>query len=140
MSKLSLLILILFTISCSTPNKKGEYRFEFINTKTETIASNTNKMDLYAPIGDMNFEMLKGICKEQKENWTDGVFYYLVVFDKKENAVFPNNPFTALYGMDEEPQKHIKAIFEFNRINGYSKLTSYSKNMLESSPRTTEIR
>jgi len=140
MRKLSLLVLTLFTTSCSTPNKKTEYPFEFINSKTETFGSKTNKMDLYVPINDLNFEMLKGICKEQKENWTDGAFYYLVIFDGKGNAMFPNNPFTASYGIDEEPQKHIKAIFEFNRINGYSKLTSYSKNMWEGSPRSTEIR
>jgi len=128
------------TFSCSTPKEKTLYPFELINSKTEAIGGKTNKMDLYAPIGELNVEMLKALCKDQKDNWTDGAFYYLVIFDKKESAVFPNNPFTALYGIDEEPQKHIRAVFEYNRLNGYSKLTSYSENMWESSPKTINIR
>lgn len=136
MGRLGLIILTLLTIQCSSPKEKAQYPFELVNSKTE----GSDKMDIYVPVGEMNIEMLKSLCKDQKDNWTDGTFYFLVVFDKKENVTFPNNPFTALYGVDEEPQKHIKALFQYNRLNAYSRLTLYSKNMWESSPKTIGIK
>lgn len=70
---------------------------------------------------------------------TDGTFHYIVFFDAKDNATFPNNPMTAFYGIDEEPQKHIKAYYEYNRLNGYSKLHVYETNSWESIATTYDL-
>ena len=112
---------------------EAKAQFIFVKSKTETD-ENKNKMDLYTYPGEPNLDKLRALCKEKKEEFGKsytGVFYYLVVFDTQENAVFPTNPFTANYGMDMEPMRHIKAIYEYNRRNGYSKLSSYNTNMAE---------
>lgn len=112
-------------------------KYEFINTKTET--TDGNKIDLYVYSGNLNLDTLKTLCKENKQKFTSGKFYYLVVFDSKENAVFPKDPFTAEYGMEETPQKHIRAIYTYNRINGYSKLDYYDTNRWEGTSKTEEL-
>jgi hypothetical protein len=142
MKLLIIILLATIAIGCSTKKVKIEkikieYPFEFVDTKSESIG---NKMDLYAPLDKLNLQMLKALCKEQKESWQRPGFYFLVVFDNKENAVFPRNPFTAWYGVDETPQKHIIALFEYNASNGYSNLTVYSENMWESSPVSIKIK
>lgn len=93
-------------------------------------------MQLYTITNDINIDTLKMFCIEKKDDFTKGVFHYIVFFDSKENAVFPSNPFTAFYGTDENAMKHIKAYYEFNRLNGYSELRIYEKNSFES-PATT---
>jgi len=115
--------------------------FEFIKSKTEAD-ENKNKMDLYTYNGEFNLDKLKTICKEKKEefgNGNTGLFYYLVVFNNKDNAVFPQDPFTASYGIEEVPQKHIKAMYEYNRKNGYSKLDYYDSNKWEGVAKTEDL-
>lgn len=141
--------LVLIATSCSTETegetkeetKKEEftYPYEFINSKSELDGSDVNEMELFAYSGEISIDTLKMFCKEKKQKFTTGVFYYIVIFDKKENAVFPNNPMTAFYGMDEEPQKHIRAYYEYNRLNGYSKLNFYEKSSWESSAKSHDI-
>lgn len=105
---------------------------KFIGGKYEKVGNNVNSMALAAEFAILDLEYLKDLCKEIKEDVDEGLFYFLVVFDYEENAVFPKTPLTALYGDEEEPQKHIKAIYQYNRINGYSVLTTYEKNKWES--------
>lgn len=112
-------------------------KYEFVKTKTET--TDGNKMDLYTYSSSLNLDELKALCKENKPKFTSGKFYYLVVFDSTENAVFPKDPFTAEYGMEEVPKKHIKAMYTYNRINGYSKLVYYDSNSWEGTAKTEEI-
>jgi hypothetical protein len=132
-------ILFIFLTCCSAPKEKDVYPFKLINSKTETAGAYTDQMDIYVPVGDINKEMLVKLCGAQKETGKEGKFYYLVVFDRIESVTFPNSPFTALYGIEEEPQKHILALYEYNRLNGFSRLTFYSKNMWEGKPVTVEI-
>lgn len=118
-------------------NIQPDFPFEYVDSKTEP--SGENKMDLYAYSEKFNIDSLKLFCKQQKEKFTSGTFYYLVIFDAKENASFPNNPMTAFYGIDEKPQKHIRAYYTYNRLNGYSKLNIFEKNLWVSSPEVIEI-
>ncbi|MCD4745026.1 MAG: hypothetical protein K8R58_01870 [Bacteroidales bacterium] len=134
-------ILALIFASCSTGTKKEtiQFPYEFVNSKTETAGNNENKMDLYAYSGELNIDTLKMFCKKHKDEFSLGTFYYLVVFDSKKNAVFPSNSFTAAYGIEEEPQKHIRAFYTYNRLNGYSKLDFYKENKWESVAKSEDI-
>ncbi len=115
------------------------YPYKFINSKSEAEGGDVNEMELFAYSGEINIDTLKMFCKERKKEFTSGAFYYIVIFDKKEKSVFPNNPMTAFYGMDKEPQKHIRAYYEYNRLNGYSKLNFYEKNSWESTSEQYDI-
>jgi len=108
-------------------------------SKTEAAGNNMNKMELFTTPDNLNIDTLKMFCKDKKGDMTSGTFHYLVFFDSKGNAVFPNNPMTAFYGMDEEPQKHIRAYYEYNRLNGYSKLHVYETNSWESKATTFDL-
>jgi len=132
--------LLLIVISCSTNNEVEEkFPYQFVDTKSETEGNNQNKMDLFAYSGDLNIDTLKAFCKSQRNKFETGTFYYVVIFDSKENAVFPNNPLTAEYGIDEEPQKHIRAFYTYNKLNEYSKLDYYEKNKWESTANTVVV-
>lgn len=146
-----LLVVSLGIISgCSTTNQTSSnqenteqetvsYPYEFIDSKTETAGSNTNKMDLYAFSGEIELTNLKQFLREKKQSFKNGTFYYVVIFDKSENATFPQDPFTAAYGLEEEPQKHIRAFYTYNKLNGYSKLDYYEGNKWESLAQTEDI-
>jgi hypothetical protein len=69
--------------------------------------------------------------KNGQSRVTSGNFYFLVVFDSKENAVFPETPYTAAYGIEEDAMIHIRALYTFNQNNGYSQLSIYKENMWE---------
>ena len=116
------------------------FPFEYIDSKKE-IRNNDNsynEMILYACGSKPNIDTLKMFCAIKKKEFTDGVFHIIVFFDKKNNAAFPNNPVTAFY-TDEKPSKNIKAIYTFNRVNGYSKLDYYDKNYWESAAQQINI-
>ena len=115
------------------------YPYKFMDSKTETLGNNKNRMELYSYSGELNIDSLKMFCKEHKDKFLSGTFYFLVIFDNVENVIFPTNPFTAEYGIDEEPQKHIKALYTFNRLNGYSKLDYYENNKWESVANSVDI-
>jgi hypothetical protein len=105
-------------------------KFEYVGGKTEHAGTNENSMELYAIKGDFDFERFKVLCNGRKYNFRSGTFYYLVLFDSKENAAFPTDPFTAAYGTEEPKLRHIKALYTYNRKNGYSKLSIYKKIVL----------
>ena len=89
-------------------------------------------MELYYILDKYDLEELRKICLFKKENFRDGAFLFIVIFDKKEKASFPSSPFTAEFGTDDEAMKHIKALYRYNSANGYSVLSTYDKNMLQS--------
>ncbi|MCF3110913.1 hypothetical protein LL912_19160 [Niabella sp. CC-SYL272] len=145
-------ILLLLLTACSNPAPKAEPEqnipitennqnmqqeksgFLYMDKKREPFTNgrdNYNEMLLYA-IGDtVSVEQLKQFCSNEKAKFTDGMFHIIVFFDKKENAVFPNNPVTALF-IEQEQLQHIKAVYTYNRVNGYSKLSYYENNAWES--------
>ena len=91
-------------------------------------------MELYAIDNDTSIETLKEFCSQGKMKFAKNystMFSYMVFFDNKANAKFPANPLTAGYN-DGSSSRHIKAIYTFNRINNYSKLSFYKKNSYES--------
>ena len=113
--------------------------FEYVDSKRERVDSHYNKMDLYTWSEDFVKEDLLRLCKMEKKKFKSGMFYHLVVFNNSSQAVFPENPFTAMFGLQYEVMKHIKAYYVFNRINGFSKLRIYEDNMFESLPEIVEI-
>lgn len=128
MKNLIYLLSIIMVIACSS-KPKIDFPYTFIDEKTE---NGTNTMELYTVPATLNIDTLKMFCLDKKGTISSGTFHYLVFFDAKENAVFPTNPITAFYGLDEEPQKHIKAYYEYNRVNGFSELKVYESNSWES--------
>ncbi len=96
-------------------------------------------MDLYAYAGDLDLSNLIAFCQERKEESPAEAFYYIVIFDDSANAVFPTAPFTAEYGSDEEASKHIRAIYVYNKKNGFSELRHYERNMWESVANTEKV-
>ena len=96
-------------------------------------------MDLYAFNGIINLDTLKVFCKSQKEKQDNLNSYMLVIFDGKENAGFPTTPLTAMFGMEEDRLKHIRAFYTFNLFNGYSKLELYQTNAWESKSKSEDI-
>lgn len=138
------LYFLIFTlgISCTTKTteNKIEYPFYLVSSKDEVIGGNKNRMDLFVPTEQLDIAKLKSLCLEKKRLWENGTFYYLVVFDKEKNAAFPTTPFTALYGLDEMSQRNILAVFEYNRLNGFGQLTTYSPNMWEGKPTVYKLK
>lgn len=136
--------------SCGNGNKKNsdeviktetktEFPYKFIETKKEERQDNSyNEMLLYTCGEKPDVENLKLFCAQKKAEFTDGTFHFIVFFDNKENAKFPNNPVTALF-MEDEDLKHIKAVYTLNNENGYSKLDFYEKNNFESSAKSIDI-
>jgi hypothetical protein len=124
---------------------KTSYPYKFVKSKDEQIGkpnvvgSRVDKMDLYAYSGKFNMADLIKFCQEQKKNFSSNAIYYLVIFDNATNATFPSDPFSSAYGIEETPQKHIRAYYEFNNLNGYSVLNYYDKNKWESRPKETDI-
>ncbi len=105
---------------------------DHIVARTEQIGNFINLMELACDPVETNRDELEYLCRERSKSSLFTLWYYLIVFDSEENAVFPQTPFTALYSDEEEPQRHIKAIYEYNKLNGYSVLSLYEKNKWES--------
>ena len=130
--------LVLWKGEWMSPEKRARLRaaddvaYRFVQSKTEQ-SGHRNVMDLYAYDGKFNLADLKAFCKERKDKSTAQVFYYVVIFDKATNAQFPSTPFTTEYsdGTEEgiSAQKHIRAIYCYNKLNGYSVLRYQSQNI-----------
>lgn len=93
--------------------------FAFVDRRTDSHGS---VMELYAYSGAFSEADAIAFFQERKANALGDRFFYAVLFDRKENAKFPNNPFTAHYGMDFDILEHIRAFYEYNKLNGYSEL------------------
>lgn len=113
--------------------------FTYVGQKGEHEAYQ-NTMELYALDGlPFDLETLRQFCKAKKTTATAAGFTFLVVFDQSANAAFPASPFTAMYGLEEDKMKHIIAVYTYNRMNGFSELTSYTPNMWEGKPITEKL-
>lgn len=121
-------------------SKPIEYPYTFINSKQETRQNdqNYNEMLLYICGTKPDIDTLKLFCASKKNGFSGGIFHIIAFFDNKENSAFPNNPVTGGFN-DEKISKHIKAIYTYNRLNGYSKLDYYDKNLWESVAQTEDI-
>lgn len=104
--------------------------FAFVARKTEQDGL-SNRMDLYALDGPLEPEALRELCRETMGSTDAKAFTFVVVFDSAENAAFPNSPFTAEYGLEEDKMRHIVAMFTFNKVNGFNELVRYVPNMWE---------
>jgi hypothetical protein len=104
--------------------------FTFLQSKTEPDGDR-NVMELYALSGKFDRLKFRELCKQKKSGATAEAFTYIVLFDKAANAAFPNSPFTAMFGLEEEKIKHIIAVFEYNKKNGFCEMTTYNPNMWE---------
>ncbi len=141
------LIVLSIVVSCAkksentsvTYEEKVTYPYQFVNSKIEKEGINSNKMDLFAYSGELKLETLKQFCRAQKDTFDSGTFYYVVIFDDAKYAVFPNSPFSSEYGLEEISLKHIRAIYTYNKVNGYSQLKYYDKNMFQSPPKSESI-
>lgn len=144
-----ILLIALLLTSCKTENKKEEdmasseksivYPYEFVDVRKETAGLNDNKMELYAYNKDIDLDNLRQLCLSKKQSFQEGTFYFLVLFDEKENAGFSKYPLTSSYGDDEDHLKHIRAYYSYNRLNGYSKLEIYETNKWESIAKEYDI-
>ena len=126
-------------VASATPPGGKRWPYEFVATKTEDFGHH-NVMDLYAFSGEFDPAELKAFCRERKEKSTAKVFYYAVIFDTAANARFPGTPFTAEYGISEEKAtRHIRALYGFNRVNGYSHLQWHPDNLWSYRPNEDDV-
>jgi hypothetical protein len=120
----------------STPKTEAAktWSYEFVETKKDPKTNGRDTMDLYSYSGPLVLSDLKAFCKERKQQSSAKAFYYVVIFDDKANATFPTTPFTSDFGgpNDEGALKHIRAVYTFNRVNGFSELRYYDENAWES--------
>lgn len=112
---------VIILTSCS--DQKIKYPYDYIQSKQE----DNNDMHLYSCGDKPNSDTLVMFCRDKKKGFSSGTFHFIVFFDNKSDATFPNNPLTAGHN-DEEQLKHIKAVYTYNRLNGYSKLATYDAN------------
>jgi hypothetical protein len=119
-------------------SRKSFGNFLFVDSKTERDGGIISKMDLYVCDGKIDLDSLYKMCRFKKRNMSSHM-YYLVVFDGKSFARFPNVPFGSHYGADEDALRHIKAYYTYVRHNGFSELDVYEKNSWESLAQTFTI-
>lgn len=115
-----------------------------LRTSYQEAGKNTNYMTLYyvssteSPDSILQLDITQ-IAESTKANANRGVFHYAVIFDDSTYAKFPETPFTAEFGMEEDKLKHIKAIYTYNKINDYSELRIYKTNAWESNAERLKI-
>ncbi len=136
------LVCLLFPIGCGSGSTEGadgsaSWPYKFVASKTES-SGHRNVMDIFAFAGELDVENMKGFCRARHRKSIAQAFYYVVVFDDAINAGFPSVPFTA-WGADKALALHVRAVCEFNRLNGYSKLTYYENNSWESSGSSVDL-
>lgn len=112
--------------------------FTFVDKKTES-GGLQNEMELYALSGVWDLDAFRSLCRAKKASASAKAFTYIVLFDHKHNARFPNTPLTAMYGLEEDAMKHIIAVYEYNKINGFSEINYYNPNMWEGKANTEKL-
>lgn len=135
MTKPILFIFLLVTILVSCAENPIKYPYNYLESKSE----DQNEMILYSCGNNPNLDTLVMFCTEKKRDFQSGKFHYVVFFDQDHNAKFPNNPLSSEHN-DDEHLKHIKALYTYNHLNGYSKLMTYEFNALESASSEIEIK
>lgn len=107
--------------------------YQFVASKTETFGQR-NTMELYAFSGTFDIAELRKFCSENKNKSPAKAFFYVVIFDNASNARFPSSPFTAEYGSEENVKRHIRAIYIYNKMNGFSELSYHADNIWDNKP------
>lgn len=120
------------------PTAGVKWPYQFVGSKTEPNRPH-NVMDLYAYAGPLDPAELTAFCRERKALSTAQAFTITVIFDDAAHAKFPSNPVTALFGLDEETSRHIRAVYENNRANGYSELKYHPENTWDHAPEEVTI-
>ncbi len=121
--------------SLSGPNN-GFPEFDtikYIETKKDW-SSLESQLSLYYANGDINTLSLAELCLAIQKLATEKKPYLFAIFDRKESANFPTNPFSAMYDGDDEIQRHIRALYYFDSRNGYSELRYHDENIFEHMP------
>jgi hypothetical protein len=117
-----------------------KWPYQFVDSKSELSGRQRDVVDLYAFDGDFDLADLKAFCRERKAKCPAEVFYLVVIFDKTSDAKFPNTPLRAEYGpYEDEKWKHIRAIYVFNKLNGFSELRYHPKNIWEHIPTREKV-
>lgn len=76
---------------------------------------------------EWNEDEFKKLCLSEKK-WAGDGFRCVAVFNKRENAKYPNNPISAMYGMDTNAMRNIVATYECTGFNSFSEATIYQPN------------
>jgi hypothetical protein len=123
------------TEKMKTPSDHGSSvlpgNLRFISFKEDPKTPGDLMYLFWSPAEKMNQEQIVECCKVFRERFSGRRFSYLVVFDLPENAKYPSQPFTSLFGIEAEKLRHIRAIYEHNKLNGYSELRLYDSNAWE---------
>jgi hypothetical protein len=99
----------------------ARWPYHYVKSKSEPAGKLSNVMDLYAYAGALDVEDLRSFCLKRRADNSASAFYFVVIFDRPENAKFPDNPLAAGFA-DLNTLKHIRAIYTYNRVNGFSEL------------------
>ena len=127
------LSLAAFFVALTGAHSQQPTPYKFLQTKSEQ--GGRDVMELYAFSGKFDPAALKAFCLDRKAKSTARAFYYAVVFDSAANAKFPTSPFTAEYGIQENTLKHIRAIYCYNRVNGFSEVRYHDANIWDHTPK-----
>mgnify|MGYP000891188284 CR=1 FL=1 len=112
---------------------------EKIDSKIESRKDGEyNKMTIFYVDSSITSNELVVFCKSNKDEYSSSYLNILVFFKSKSAARFPDNPLSALF-VEENDLIMIKAIYTFNRFNGYSKLDYYNNNANSSLPQSIDI-
>lgn len=101
--------------------------------------ANGSIMQFYLAEGRIDANDAVRFSSDLRSQESSDHFFYAVFVDDERFARPPNNPFTALFGLDESMMKHVLAYYELSPT-GFSELNVYYPNMLRSMPETYVIR
>lgn len=134
----ALLAAVVSVAGCGSGSEKSDWPYEFVSSNSEQTGYR-NVMDLYAFSGELDVQNLRAFCHDRYQRSDAEAFYYVVVFDEAANAGFPSYPLTAGFSLDENLAKHVRAICEFNKVNGFSELRHYDENLWESPAKIEDL-
>ena len=135
---------LLFLFSCSNDSPTTQVvKLLTVPDKYPLLGSSYdagNRLLVFEIKEDKNSDSLVEYCKSYKDFLQSSTvnsdrITHLVFFDDKKYYKMTKFPPTSAYSPidgEEKLAKHIKATYDFNRINGYSMLTFYDKNSYES--------
>lgn len=97
--------------------------FHYISSRMDPLTPGDLMHVYWSDKSPLDKNELVAFCEAFKEKDAGRRFSYLVVFKSKESAVYPTQPYTAFYGDDTAVYGQIRFYYEYNKVNGYSKLT-----------------
>lgn len=110
--------------------------FEFVRSRMDDEGS---ILELYVLSGEMSVEGLKAFCKRKRQGSRTRHSYYLVLMDDAETAKFPTGAFRERFRGDMEQRRHIRAIYEFNRLTGQSIVEYFDTTAADGNSRKESI-